>query len=208
MPAFEAETYLRLAAELSKRGIGFTLFSDQTRWVEDITIPATFLREFRSAFQGSVVLTGDYLKENGRAALDAGEADLIGIGKPFLANPELVERLPNDLPPNEWNFHFAANVRSALTPTGYSAAPRPPQLPRHQTSTPPPARPAPLPKIPPPMYGFVRLARAPLPLTEPALRRRLPRRRCGKSPANMNSCQVGTNNQRLFRVTAPTTAAA
>ena len=78
MPAFEAETYLRLAAELSKRGIGFTLFSDQTRWVEDITIPATFLREFRSAFQGSVVLTGGYLKEGkGRVALSASLSALV-----------------------------------------------------------------------------------------------------------------------------------
>ncbi|GAU86955.1 alkene reductase [Bosea sp. BIWAKO-01] len=105
MPAFddEAETYLTLAAELAKRGIAFAHFSDQTRWVDDITIPATFLREFRSAFRGPVILTGGYLRESGQAAIDVGEADLIGIGKPFLANPDLVERLRQDLPLNEWN---------------------------------------------------------------------------------------------------------
>jgi hypothetical protein len=44
-----------------------------------------------------------YLKKNGQAAIDAGRADLIGIGRPFLANPDLVERLRNDWPLNAWN---------------------------------------------------------------------------------------------------------
>lgn len=105
MPPFEDEagTYLTLAAELSKRNIAYAHFSDQTRWADDVTIPETFLRRFRDAFQGPVILTGGYLKENGQAAIDADEADLIGIGKPFLANPDLVERLCNDWPLNEWN---------------------------------------------------------------------------------------------------------
>jgi 2,4-dienoyl-CoA reductase-like NADH-dependent reductase (Old Yellow Enzyme family) len=104
MPAFEdeAETYLTLAAELSKRNIAFAHFSDQTRWADDVSIPETFLWAFRSAFRGPVILTGGYLRENGQAAIDAGEADLIGIGKPFLANPDLVERLRNDWPLNAW----------------------------------------------------------------------------------------------------------
>jgi len=57
----------------------------------------------RPAFQGPVILTGGYLKENGLAAIDVGEADLIGIGKPFVANPDLVERLRNNWPLNAWN---------------------------------------------------------------------------------------------------------
>ena len=105
MPAFEdeAETYLTLAAELSKRNIAYAHFSDQTRWADadDVSIPENFLRAFRSAFRGPLILADGYLKENGQAAIDAGEADLIGIGKPFLANPDLVERLRNDWPLND-----------------------------------------------------------------------------------------------------------
>lgn len=122
MPAFEdeAETYLTLAGELAKRGIVYAHFSDQTRWADDVSIPPSFLGAFRSAFGGPVILTGDYLKHNGQAALDAGEADLIGIGKPFLANPDLVERLRNDLPLNAWD---AATFYSA-GPAGYIDYPR------------------------------------------------------------------------------------
>jgi N-ethylmaleimide reductase len=105
MPAFEdeAETYLTLAAELSKRNIAYAHISDQTRWADDVSIPENFLQAFRTAFRGPLILAGAYLKENGQAAIDAGEADLIGIGKPFLANPDLVERLRNDWPLNVWN---------------------------------------------------------------------------------------------------------
>ena len=107
MPAFEdeAETYLTLAAELSTRNIAYVHFSDQTRWddADDVSIPENYLRAFRSAFRGPVILAGGYLKENGQAAIDVGEADLIGIGKPFLANPDLVERLRNNWPLNAWD---------------------------------------------------------------------------------------------------------
>jgi hypothetical protein len=48
-----------------------------------------------------LILAGGYLGENGQAALDADEADLIAIGKPFLANPDLVARLRNNWPLNE-----------------------------------------------------------------------------------------------------------
>jgi N-ethylmaleimide reductase len=50
-----------------------------------------------------LMLAGGYLKKNGQAAIDADKADLIGIGKPFIANPDLVERLRHDWPLNEWN---------------------------------------------------------------------------------------------------------
>ncbi|SKC98262.1 2,4-dienoyl-CoA reductase [Burkholderia sp. YR290] len=105
MPAFddEADTYLTLASELSKRGIAYVHFSDQTRWADDVSIPENFLRVFRSAFRGPLILAGGYLRENGEAAIDSGEADLIGIGKPFIANPDLVERLRNGWPLNQWD---------------------------------------------------------------------------------------------------------
>jgi 2,4-dienoyl-CoA reductase-like NADH-dependent reductase (Old Yellow Enzyme family) len=119
MPAFEdeAETYLTLAAELSTRNIAYVHFSDQTRWddADGVSIPRNYLRSFRSAFRGPVILAGGYLKETGQAAIDAGEADLIGIGKPFLANPDLVERLRNNWPLNEWN----SKTFYTEGPTGY-----------------------------------------------------------------------------------------
>lgn len=105
MPAFEdeAETYLRLAAELAKRNIAYVHVSDQTRWADDVSIPSNYLRDFRKASQRPLILSGGYLETNGQAAIDNDEADLIAVGKPFLANPDLVERLRNGWPLNEWD---------------------------------------------------------------------------------------------------------
>ena len=54
----------------------------------------------RSVFKGPLVLNSDYTLDRAQAALDAGEADAIAFGRPFLANPDLVERLRRDAPLN------------------------------------------------------------------------------------------------------------
>ncbi|KAJ3046005.1 hypothetical protein HDV00_003753 [Rhizophlyctis rosea] len=43
----------------------------------------------------ALLLTGGYLAENGEEAVASGRAELIGIGRPFITNPDLVERLRN-----------------------------------------------------------------------------------------------------------------
>jgi 2,4-dienoyl-CoA reductase-like NADH-dependent reductase (Old Yellow Enzyme family) len=52
----------------------------------------------RRAFAGPLVLNSDYTAARGQAALDAGEADAIAFGRPFIANPDLVERLRTGAP--------------------------------------------------------------------------------------------------------------
>ncbi len=47
----------------------------------------------RRAFDGPLVLNSDYTLARGQAALDAGEADAIAFGRPYISNPDLVERL-------------------------------------------------------------------------------------------------------------------
>jgi 2,4-dienoyl-CoA reductase-like NADH-dependent reductase (Old Yellow Enzyme family) len=47
----------------------------------------------RKVFAGPLVLNSDYDGPRGQAALDAGEADAIAYGRPFLANPDLPERI-------------------------------------------------------------------------------------------------------------------
>ncbi len=46
----------------------------------------------REAFGGTFMLNGGYDRETGMAAIEAGDADLIAFGVPFIANPDLVRR--------------------------------------------------------------------------------------------------------------------
>jgi N-ethylmaleimide reductase len=44
-------------------------------------------------FQGGVILNHGYALDTAIAARAAGRADMIAFGRPFIANPDLVERL-------------------------------------------------------------------------------------------------------------------
>ena len=47
----------------------------------------------RSRFDGTLISTGGYTPASGENALEKGNADLIGFGKLFIANPDLPERV-------------------------------------------------------------------------------------------------------------------
>lgn len=61
-------------------------------------IPRGFVADFRAAYTGTLIAAGGYDKQRGVAALDADKADLIAIGRGFISNPDLVERMKNDWP--------------------------------------------------------------------------------------------------------------
>jgi 2,4-dienoyl-CoA reductase-like NADH-dependent reductase (Old Yellow Enzyme family) len=52
----------------------------------------------KQAFGGPLVLNSDYDDVTAQAALDAGAADAIAFGRPFIANPDLPHRYANNLP--------------------------------------------------------------------------------------------------------------
>jgi 2,4-dienoyl-CoA reductase-like NADH-dependent reductase (Old Yellow Enzyme family) len=102
MKAFdsERETWLQLARELSQRQLAYVHISDQETLGAQ-PIPPGFLTEFRAAYAGTLIVAGGYNKERGIEALESDKADLIAIGRAFISNPDLVERMKNDWPLTE-----------------------------------------------------------------------------------------------------------
>ncbi|MBL0915480.1 MAG: alkene reductase, partial [Sphingopyxis sp.] len=47
----------------------------------------------RKAFKGPLILNSDYDVAKAEAALENGIADAIAFGRPFIGNPDLVERI-------------------------------------------------------------------------------------------------------------------
>jgi len=56
-------------------------------------VPAALKAELRSLFKGPFILAGGFERDSAEQALTEGRADLIGFGRPFLANPDLVARM-------------------------------------------------------------------------------------------------------------------
>lgn len=98
MPAFEdeADTWMELARELAGRGLAYVHLSNR----EAILAAAGegFIRGFRAAHDGTLILAGNYTRATAESDLASGLADLVAFGRPFIANPDLVERLRNGWP--------------------------------------------------------------------------------------------------------------
>ncbi|HMB57715.1 MAG TPA: alkene reductase [Arenimonas sp.] len=89
----EEEEFLALVAELSKRRIGYLHLIATPG-----AVPAAFVRRVRAAFEGVLILAGDYDRDRAETDLAAGLADVIAFGRPFLGNPDLARRLREDAP--------------------------------------------------------------------------------------------------------------
>lgn len=99
MAAFddEEETWLTMARELSARDIAYVHISDQETLGAQ-AIPAGFVDKFRAAYSGRLIVAGGYEKDSAQQALDSGRADLVAIGRPFIGNPDLIERYRHGWP--------------------------------------------------------------------------------------------------------------
>ncbi|MFP2959724.1 alkene reductase [Myxococcus sp. 1LA] len=54
---------------------------------------AATARAVREGFGGPLIINGGFTRESAQAAVDAGQADLVSFGRPFIANPDLVTRM-------------------------------------------------------------------------------------------------------------------
>ena len=92
--------YLALVQELSTLGLLYLHLLDHSAMGAP-PVPAELKALLRSAFKGPFILAGGFDGASAEAALAAGQADLIAFGRPFLANPDLVQRLRSHTALNE-----------------------------------------------------------------------------------------------------------
>ena len=93
----EADTWTALAAELDRRGPAYVNLSNQLT-IGGAAMPDGFPSAFCKTFTGTLIAAGGFTRETGEQALKDGALDLIAFGKPFIANPDLVERMRNGWP--------------------------------------------------------------------------------------------------------------
>ncbi|WP_417684531.1 alkene reductase [Roseibium sp.] len=78
------------------------LVEGQTGGPRDIPDGAS-LKALYDRFDGVTMGNNGYDRELAVKAVDEGEVDLVAFGRPFISNPDLVERLKADAPLNEWD---------------------------------------------------------------------------------------------------------
>ncbi|MFC4276617.1 alkene reductase [Achromobacter aloeverae] len=85
-------TYLGAAKILNDIGVAY-LHIAEADWEDAPDMPAAFKEALRLIYGGTLIYAGKYTLERAQIALRNGWADLIGFGRPFVANPDLPARL-------------------------------------------------------------------------------------------------------------------
>jgi N-ethylmaleimide reductase len=90
-----------VAKELSGRGIAFLEIRHENHALPE---EQAILAVARRNFQGVLMSNGSYTRESGESTVACGAADAIVYGRPYIANPDLVNRFVKHAPLNEVNY--------------------------------------------------------------------------------------------------------
>lgn len=93
------EMALYLAAAFRERGIAYLSVAEPT-WVGGVALTEHFKEKIRHTYNGMIIYAGGYTAETAERVLISGLADAIGFGRPFIANPDLVNRMRQGSPYN------------------------------------------------------------------------------------------------------------
>ena len=93
MPLYDGmtEDYTYLAKQLNNLELLYAHLVDHSSMGAP-PVPESMKQTFRSLFTRALILSGGYDSERAERDLTAGKCDLIAVGRPFLANPDLVTR--------------------------------------------------------------------------------------------------------------------
>ena len=107
------EQFTFAAGQLDRFGLAYLHIMDGLAFgFHELGDPMT-LAEFREVFHGPLIGNCGYTRETAEQAIAEGHADLIAFGRPFISNPDLVERYKN-----RWPLAEPAEVSDWYMPSG------------------------------------------------------------------------------------------
>lgn len=90
-------TYDYLSQELNKLDIAYIHLVDHSA-LGAPAVPVEIKKTIRNNFRNKIILAGGYDKSKAIADLESELGDLISFGRPFINNPDFVERIKNNWP--------------------------------------------------------------------------------------------------------------
>jgi 2,4-dienoyl-CoA reductase-like NADH-dependent reductase (Old Yellow Enzyme family) len=107
------EQFTFVAQQLDRFGLAYLHVVDGLAFgFHQLGQPMT-LAEFRTIFHGPLMGNCGYTKETAERTIANGDADLMSFGRPFISNPDLVDRFRND-----WPLAEPASQADWQSPTG------------------------------------------------------------------------------------------
>jgi N-ethylmaleimide reductase len=88
-------TYKYLTEQLNDLGIAYIHLVDHSAMGAP-EVPMALKKLIRDTFKNTIILSGGYDLERAEADIQNGLGDLVALGRPFINNPDLVERFKNN----------------------------------------------------------------------------------------------------------------
>ncbi|CAM4212684.1 alkene reductase [Gillisia limnaea] len=97
-------TFDYIIEKLNDYNLAFLHLSEPFTDVSDIPYAETEIaKRYRPIYKGTIIINSGFDQEKGNKVLEEGYADLVAFGKPYVSNPDLVERFAQNVPLTEWN---------------------------------------------------------------------------------------------------------
>jgi N-ethylmaleimide reductase len=93
-------TYSYLSKQLNKLDIAYIHLVDHSAMGAP-EVPVGMKELIRKNFKNTVILSGGYETKRAEVDIQSGLGDLVAFGRPFINNPDLVERMQNNWPLSE-----------------------------------------------------------------------------------------------------------
>ena len=107
------EAFLYVAQQLDSLGLAYLHLMDGLAFgFHQLGTPMT-LPEFRGVFSGTLMGNCGYTAEQAEQAMVRDDVDLVSFGRPFISNPDLVERWSNG-----WPLAAEAPIEAWYSPSG------------------------------------------------------------------------------------------
>jgi N-ethylmaleimide reductase len=90
-------TYKYLSERINNLGIAYIHLVDHSAMGAPV-VPIEIKKLIRNNFRNTIILSGGYDKDKAEDAIQRGLCDLVAFGRPFINNPDLVERFRNNWP--------------------------------------------------------------------------------------------------------------
>ena len=97
-------TFEYIIKKLNDYNLAYIHLSEPFSDVSDIPYAVTEVaKHFRPLYNGTLMINGGFDQDSGNEVIASGNADLVAFGKPYISNPDLVERFEHGIELAEWD---------------------------------------------------------------------------------------------------------
>ncbi|HEY9186088.1 MAG TPA: alkene reductase [Salegentibacter sp.] len=97
-------TFDYIIKKLNEYDLAYLHLSEPFNDVSDIPYAETEIaKRYRKIYKGTIIINAGFDQESGNKVIEEGNADLVAFGKPFISNPDLVERFEQNVELSEYD---------------------------------------------------------------------------------------------------------